>query len=466
MFLTKKNEDASSKASCRKCLPVYDTGANWRYLNASFSVRNLINFLAILTIFLDSYSLFGIFPYFNLRGSYLILPIILILCFLLLRNLYFNKFFILILFLLVILSIYPIIIGDNSTLSMSKQVIGIFLNSFIFYLVLKVNNYDVTKLFLSYLNIAFFVGLLGLAQEIINILDIFPIRPVQLEGLPLYRVTSIFNEPAHFAEVMIPAFFVSLVSFTDNTSLLSKRKSLVIIMSLFLSFSGVGYIGVFLSLLLLIINYRKIRYVLGVGAILILFSFTAYQNINEIRERVDGTLNLMTGKSDLLESTYSTFALISNLQVGYHSFLSNPFFGSGIGSHKESYSKYIDKVYNVSIEDMESHNYLPLNVEDANSLFTRLLSETGLFGLFVFIIFLYNRHILKTNEKNNYFWIINNAILIFFLVKLVRGGHYFANGTFLFFWTYYFSKIQSHETSLHFTLNGSQKYRQVEKVLV
>ena len=80
-----------------------------------------------------------------------------------------------------------------------------------------------------------------------------------------------------------------------------------------------------------------------------------------------------------------------------------------------------------------------LNVDDANSLFLRLLSETGLFGIIVFFYFLFKSHLLKKRDKSKYLWIISNAILALFLIKLIRSGHYFVNGFFFFFWLYYFS---------------------------
>lgn len=84
-----------------------------------------------------------------------------------------------------------------------------------------------------------------------------------------------------------------------------------------------------------------------------------------------------------------------------------------------------------------------LNVEDANSLFLRLRSETGLLGLLLIFIFIFKFHIIRKNDKSGYLWIINNGILSMFAIRLLRFGHYFATGFFFFFWLYYFSKIDS-----------------------
>ena len=415
----------------------------------TFSVRNLINHLAVFVIFSDAFSSSVFFTYFDLRGSYFILPIVSILCILVLGKLCFSKKFIMIFGMIILFAIYSIFVGKNTIPLMSKAVIGIFLNSLTFYMVFKLNNYDVKKLFVIYLNIAFFAGLVGLAQETGSMLNILPqlMRPYQLGDLPLYRITSFFPEPAHFVEAMMPAFFVSLVSVLQKNPLLDKWKSWVIIISFLLSFSTIGYIGVFLSILLVIINYGKIRQVL-VGALLIpLLSFIVYTNVAEVKRRVDDSFNVITGASELLSANLSTFALMSNWGVGYRSFLDNPVFGSGLGSHKISYYKNINIVIDDDIDAAQQRGIIALNVEDAGSLFNRLLSETGLFGLFTFMLFIYKAHILRKNDKSNYLWIINNAILAFFLIKLLRGGHYFLYGTFFFFWAYYFSKMQSREMS-------------------
>jgi hypothetical protein len=409
----------------------------------TFSVRNLINYLAVFIVFSDALGSAGFFTYFDLRGSYFILPIVLILCVLVSGNLYFNKTFITILGVLIIFSIYSIFVGKNTTLLMSKTVIGIFLNSLTFYMVFKLNNYDVKKLFVIYLSIAFFAGLVGLVQETSNILNIFPMRPIPLGDLPLYKITSIFPEPAHFCEAMMPAFFVSLVAVSHSTTIFDKWKSWVIIISFLLSFSAVGYVGVLFSMLLLSINYGKIRHVL-VGALLIpLFLFIASSEVGEIKTRVDDTFNVITRTSELHVVNLSTYSLLSNWGAAYHSFLDNPLFGGGIGSHKITYFKNIDNVLGIDEEMSQQHGLMVLNAEDAGSLFNRLLSETGLFGLFAFMLFIYKGHILRINDKSSYLWIINNAILAVFIIRLLRGGHYFIYGFFFFFWAYYFSKMQS-----------------------
>lgn len=419
-----------------------------------FSVKNLINYLAVIAIFADPFHLINYIGWFEFRGSYFILPIILILCFMTLKKIYFNRTFLIICCLLAALAFYSVLVGGSTFTSMSKAIIGIFLTSLTYYLVFKVNNYDVKKIFTIYLNITFFACLYGLLQEVGGILNIniLPGRIIPLDDFPLYRISSFFPEPAHFCDAIMPAVFVSLVSVIQGNILLNKWKSWVIIAAFTLTFSALGFISILLCFILVVINYGKTRYVLA-GALLVSISFfLIYSSTSQIKTRVDDTLNVISGASDIYAVNLSTYALLSNYLVAYRSFLANPIFGGGLGSHEMSYLRHIDKLIDIDKETAEMHGRIVLNFNDAGSLFNRLLSETGLFGLFAFIFFIYKGHILRMNDKTNYLWIINNAILVLFFSRLLRSGHYFIYGFFFFFWAYYFSKIQSREISRSLSL--------------
>jgi hypothetical protein len=416
-------------------------------------IKNIVNILAALIVFCDAYSSRSLFAYFELRGSYFVLPIVFILCLIMLGRPHFNKNFIIVFSLLTVFSFYSIYLERSTIVYVSKVVISILLNSLTFYMVFKVNDYDVKKVFIIYINLAVIVSLVGLAQEFNNIFKILPEfgLTLPLSDLPFFRITSIFPEPAHYCEAMIPAFFVSLVGIFHSTELINKWKSWTIIIAFLLTFSTVGYFGVFVSIILIIINYNKIKYLI-VGAFIIpILLLVAYFSINEVKLRVDGTYNVITGSTPLAQTNLSTFSLISNWEVGFISFLNNPAFGGGFGSHPISYMNYIPKVLGKDAKKLkEGISIMPLNVEDAGSLLNRLLSETGLFGLVAFLIFIIRGHLVKDRDNSNYLWIINNAILVFFILKLTREGHYFIYGVFLFFWAYYFSKLQSYRFNTEF----------------
>jgi len=408
------------------------------------NIKNLINYLAIFTVFSSGFTFQGILPFADLRINYLIMAFVLLLCMPFLKGIYFNKTFLFLFGIIIVFSLYNVYIGEDTLGFLMKQVVGISLNAFIFYLLFKINNYDVKKLFKVYLNIAVFVGTIGLIQELSYSLGfkvgydfsyIIPSWSVSLSQTGFLRVNSIMPEPADFCYAMVPAFFVSITSFSrNNIKLIRRWKGLIIILSVFSSFSSVGYIGIIFSLALLFYNYGKIRHLI-VGAILVfMLIFCLYSTVGDFKMRVDDSFNVITGKTCLETTNLSTFALFSNALIAYSSFKDNPVFGSGLGSHEISYYRYIKKVIDVNKTSM-----LLINMKDANSLFLRLLSETGLFGLLVVFYFIFKFHLLRKNDKNGYLWIISNAILAVFLIRLIRCGHYFINGFFFFFWLYYFT---------------------------
>jgi O-antigen ligase len=405
--------------------------------------KKIINYLLTSAIFCGSLTFHKFFSFADLRIADLILVFVLLLWILFLKSLYFNKTFLILFIIIIILSLCNVFLGKDTLVLLTKQIVGISISSLAFYLLIKINDYDVKKLFKIYLNFAFLVGLIGLFQELSYLLDfkmgydfsyIFPSWELYLTRAGFLKINSIMSEPAVFCHVMIPAFFTALTTFSKRSfKFMGMWKSTIIILSFFLSFSLVGYIGIGVSLFLLVYNYGKIRNIVTGIVLIIVFIFFTYTNINTIKMRIDDSIGVLRGEMSLEKANLSTFTLFSNALVAYESFKDNPVFGSGLGSHNVSYSRYIGKVV-----DMD-RVIIFLNMEDANSLFLRLLSETGLFGLLLIFYFIFKFHVLKKKDEKGYLWIISNAILVMFLMGLARSGHYFVGGFFFFFWIYYFS---------------------------
>jgi O-antigen ligase len=150
-------------------------------------------------------------------------------------------------------------------------------------------------------------------------------------------------------------------------------------------------------------------------------------------------VSVLTGQNKIQDANFSTVTFFSNAVVAWHSFKSNPLFGSGLGSHELSYDKFINKAIDVT--------KVPgfANAKDANSLFFRLMSETGLFGLVFIFIFIVTFYLKYSSRRQSHLWVINNASLSMIALRLVRQGHYFVDGFFFFIWLYYFSKIASRQ---------------------
>jgi hypothetical protein len=411
--------------------------------------KKIINYVSVFTIFSGvlSYSI-GYFAEF--RVLYIILLALLIIFSFSLKNLCVNKKILFSILLLIIISSFDVLIGNNTALLLIKQTVGILLNLIVFYLLLKVNNYDVLKLFKIYLNIAFITALIGIFQETGYLLKLKPmydfsyISSVWVLSFAFdsgfIRITSFLPEPSIFCIVMMPAFFASLAPFFGNSiKFYNKFQSLVVILSIFLSFSLVGYLGMVFTIFLLSVHWHKttktaLKFFLIVPFLCVFF----YKNVPEIKLRVDDIINILESNEKLGKSNLSTFTLYSNTLVTLNNFRQHPFLGTGLGSYEINYDKYISKI----IGKTEGAVYV-LNGKDANSLFLRLLSETGLLGVLLFFTFIFKFYLSSSKDRSNYLWVINNSSAIVFFLKLIRSGHYFLDGFFLFFWLYYFSKVKS-----------------------
>jgi hypothetical protein len=75
---------------------------------------------------------------------------------------------------------------------------------------------------------------------------------------------------------------------------------------------------------------------------------------------------------------------------------------------------------------------------DANSMFLRLMSETGIYGLAVFVWLLVRCWIFKPRARSREHWVMSNALACIILLYLLRQGHYFLNGFPFFLWMFFY----------------------------
>ncbi|MFH1612137.1 MAG: O-antigen ligase family protein [bacterium] len=308
----------------------------------------------------------------------------------------------------------------------------------------KINENNVVKLFKIYLNISFIMALIAIFQEINYLIGFkygydfsFFISKYRLDSTDfgLLRVSGIVSEPSQFAISMMPAVFISMVNLiTFKKLFINNFKNLIIIISVLLTFSSLAYIGFLLCLIMILFNLKNSKYVITFMLLFVLL-ISISVNVPEIKERFSGLFSVFTTGFGLENLNLSVFAFASNTLVAYQSFIKNPLFGSGIGSHPISYEKYISKFVDINKEEIKEIIFI--NAADANSLFLRIVSELGLVGMGILFFFIFKFYISR--KKDSFLWIISNAVLSLLLVKLIREGHYFYNGFFFFIWLYYFT---------------------------
>lgn len=333
---------------------------------------------------------------------------------------------------------------------LAKQVFGIVFTGIVYYNVLYVFNFDIKKIFNTYLRFAFWVAAFGVVNNILHLAGIH-ITNQYRTGTIFYRELSIMGEPFYLTLALTPAIVYYLVYFKKYWRERKLQVSLIIL-CYFLTFSSIAVSGfVFGVLIALYLNdFFSIRAnrlaILPILVIPVFFLIsTLINNIDLLNARFYDTTSLFLSSEIKVDeagkSNASTFALYSNYVVARDSFLKNPLFGSGLGSHPLIYYETFIKYFPPRYLD----KYGAQNQQDANSKFLRLLSETGLLGVILFLAAFFKflipkRKILSDEVKE--LAAVNYSIFVYILLCLIRNGNYINIGFFLFFFMYYITWYQ------------------------
>lgn len=352
--------------------------------------------------------------------------------------------------------------------SMAKQIIGITFSSVAYYNLMRFTEYDVERLFKIYLRIAFFVALYGVAEEILLLRGYYHLFDnVKMVSNGYYRVYSIMGEPYFLSVALIPALYyymnklIGVSGFRDQKHL---PQLAVIMLCYIFTFSSAGILGIGLMLALILYNHgyfnpTNLRFIFL--AIVLLFFLPNTSNklvsIREFQIRMEDSYKAFSGngtlsKKEIAKLNSSTFALYSNYIIAQKSFAENPLTGNGLGSHEYTYDEYFGKLFGKKFMIM----YGNFNQKDGNSLFIRLMSETGLLGLILVIVFILKFRLSRKHvTEPGYipFIIINQGIFVVFIIRLMRTGNYIGQGFFFFFFLYYFTYllVKSKELSVQKT---------------
>lgn len=368
-------------------------------------------------------------------------------------------------------------IQDTFYLGVVKQLVGLVFTSIAYYTFLAYNNFEVKRIFRMYVFLALLVSFEGLIEEILNLNGIHINVKMRITKSGFFRIFGIMGEPYFLAVAILPAMyfvfykntvFERVLSFVNNKILL-----LVIVTCFILTFSSAGVLGVAGLFIFWLYNKKFLNLTNWRIIFLPLFfvGFIAFFNNlqkqwNEFSIKFNQTLNAFssnsTRKEDINDLNTSSFALYSNFVIAKASFAENPLTGSGLGTHENNYKKHFSKYFDNDF----IIRYGIFNTADANSLFVRLMSETGLMGLSMFFLFMLKNFVWKRGYEDPLmrdYTLINQAIFIWFVVRLVRTGNYFGNGFFLFFFMYYacHKLITEHKKKQVMELSGPYK-RQLE----
>lgn len=246
------------------------------------------------------------------------------------------------------------------------------------------------------------------------------------------RLFGLLAEPSILCLIITPALLYSLHTLKKKITVLHFFLSFIYVFAIFQTKSTLGYFGLLITPIFLINKmYLKLITIafltFGISIIIIFTPFLTGKVSQLIEIFTSGNLFSFNGPTSV------TFYI--NAVIALKSFLSNPVFGNGLGSHGIS---YFENVFNISgSQSYPTSIYIGLNYNDANSLFFRIVSETGLVGVTFLLYFL-----IRFYSPNIY----SNMSLILITLMLVRQGNFVNPQFFLFIYLYYFNyRIQTNE---------------------
>ncbi|MCF1716407.1 O-antigen ligase family protein [Flavihumibacter sp. RY-1] len=328
-----------------------------------------------------------------------------------------------------------------------KQLLGIVFTSLVSYNIFVVFRFDIQRIFEYYLFFAFLVALHAVLDNLLHIAGIH-LTPYSVVSPLIIREYGIMGEPFYLAMAITPALAYYTCYFQRTWKQL-KFRYLVLLACYLVTYSSTALMGIGLSVFFALylnnfFNARSNRFVFAPLIIvpIVLLIVNLIDTISLFNKRYYDTTSLFLSKDiDVKEagkSNSSTFALYSNFIIARDSFLENPLFGSGLGSHpliyENTFLKYFPPNY--------LKGYGAQNQQDANSRFLRLLSETGLMGTVLFLLFVIIFFAPKSairSAAGKEIAAINYAIFIYILLGLIRNGNYINVGFFFFFFMYYIS---------------------------
>ena len=346
------------------------------------------------------------------------------------KKIYIRKKMVLIFFVLILHALINVLLGNNNIQFALKQIIGVGI-TYIFY-DNYLRDYKSTDIMKIYIKIVNFLCVIAIIQELAYVLNIVPLynyswlvkdQQIGSIGIGLFRIVTIFSEPSCIATLFAPAVYMSINSLIyPEKNKISKINSVIIILVYLLTFSSLAYIGFGIAVLLNIINGKNLiknMVLVLLGGLTIVFLYT---NVVEFRERVDDVFKSLK-VNEIENANLSSAVFVANVKIASMSTKDNFGLGTGWGSYALEHDKYIDSVYYMSYGR-------DLNREDGNSLVVRVLTELGVLGIITIIIFIIKFY--TGTNKNKEYNIISNAILIAFILRLIRCGHYFQGEALLF----------------------------------
>jgi len=278
---------------------------------------------------------------------------------------------------------------QNPIKSLIAQLLGIGISSVYYYNFLK--HYGVKLAFNMYLKLTLVLAVLAIFMYYFGI-HVFIYN----------RLNGILTEPAHYVAIVLPATYVF---FREKEYL----KFAVLLVTIFLANSSIGYIGLALIIILPLLKTKYlVKYLWIVGIVLGSSGYYISTQWNKpidenesnvlvrrLKETKESLNAVYTGKFEE-HTNLSSYAFLSNTFITRKVFLEKPL-GAGLGSYPHEYDKHYAELkpppYIVTLKQSK------INRTDANSLFLRLVANLGVFAFLFILFFIYRSSKLFKNDQ-------------------------------------------------------------------
>jgi hypothetical protein len=407
------------------------------FILLSFSTLGFENSLFGITMFTDVSTLFVYLSFFTLIFS---------------GKLRISKFLVIV-YLFVFFQTFIVNFPNTFLVSTLKQYIGLILFSITLFSFISVYRYRIVNIIQIYYKFVLILAGIGILQCVFFTLFGFTFKPQNLIsgksfgggvdpfspeiiGL-LPRVVGLSTEPAHYAVLMLPGVYITLLVLVGKAGQIGihdKSIAIIILIGFVLSFSMVGFFGLALCLLSVFSGSLKGKLLPKISIFIFFIGLLFFISKTDLSSKITTLPSMVSNieNFDYTSSDLTGFALVSNLIVAREGLIKSNFIGTGLNSHIDTYNQVIYKLFS------NSQVVFELNKENAGSLFIRLPSEFGILGLISFIVFLFYCHLGKKDYDSPY-KLINNMGLVILISFAFRNGEYINVFFWLFVALYYYT---------------------------